>query len=299
MPVRAIATPDVLRVLEPIWHSKTETATRLRGRIEAVIDFATAHGWRTGENPARWRSHLSKLLPSPNKIARVTHLRALPWKEIGVFMAELRSLDGITARALEFTILTSARTGETIGARWAEVDTSAAVWTVPASRMKAGAEHRVPLSRDAMGLLRSLAPLRDDQAGDWVFPGSRAGKPLSNMAMIMLLRRMGRDDLTVHGFRSSFRDWCAEATNYPRELAEKALAHMLGDETERAYQRGDMLERRRHLMHAWAEACATGACSIVTPPVGEVGPAPAHTAIKRPGHADAIDSFATPSTVVA
>jgi integrase len=253
-PISAIGTGDVLRVLEPIWRTKTETASRLRGRIEAVIDYATAHGWRTGDNPARWRGHLAKLLPPPHKIAKIAHLAALPWQEVGGFMAELRDVDGVAARALEFTILTAARSGEVVGARWAEIDLQAAVWTIPAARMKAEREHRVPLSDAALNVLNALAPLRDGQESP-IFPG-RAGKPLSGEAIWLLLRRMGHETLTVHGFRSTFRDWCAEATNYPREIAEKALAHAVGDETERSYQRGDLLEKRRDLMRAWSNFCA-------------------------------------------
>jgi integrase len=264
MPVTAIATGDVLRVLEPLWRTKTETAARLRGRIEQVLDYATAHGWRAGENPARWRGHLAKLLPSPKKIAKVEHHAALPWEGIGAFMVALREQEGTAARALDFTILTGARTGETIGATWAEFDIEAAVWTIPGERMKAGREHRVPLSRPALAVLNTMAGLR---CGEWVFPGGRTGRPLSNMAMVMLLRLMGYENLTVHGFRSSFRDWCSEATNYPREIAEKALAHSVGDETERAYQRGDLLEKRRDLMGAWANFCARPA-----PAKGEVVP---------------------------
>lgn len=255
--VDAITTGDVMRVIEPLWKTKTETASRLRGRIESVLDYATAHGWRTGENPARWRGHLAKLLPQPDKIAKVEHHAALPWKDIGAFMAELRDQDGVSALALGFCILTAARTGEVIGATWAEIDMDAAVWTVPAGRMKAGKEHRVPLTAPALSVLKQMTKLREsDVLDEPVFPGGKPGKAMSNMAMNMLLRRMGRDDLTVHGFRSTFRDWVAEATNHPRELAEKALAHTLRDETERAYQRGDLLDRRRELMADWATYCS-------------------------------------------
>ena len=252
IPVAAIATGDVMRVLEPIWREKTETAARLRGRIESVLDFAGARGWRDGENPARWRGHLAKLLPAPGKVAKVEHHSALPWPEIGSFMAELRLQDGAAARALEFTILTAARTGETIGAIWSEIDIAAAQWTVPAARMKAGREHRVPLSGAALAVLADVASPRDA----WIFPGGRPGKPLSNMSMLMLSRRMGRPKLTVHGFRSTFRDWCAESTDYPREVAEQALAHVLGDKVEAAYRRGDLLGKRRQLMEDWAAFCS-------------------------------------------
>ncbi len=265
-PVASIATGDVTAVLEPIWRTKTETAKRLRGRIEAVLDYATAQGWRSGENPARWRGHLSNILPPPRRIARVEHHAALPWPEVAAFMAELRGEAGVAARALEFTILTAARTGETLGATWSEVDLDAALWTVPARRMKAGKEHRVPLPAAAVQVLRGMLPLRGvGGGGDWVFPGGRAGKPLSNMSMAMLLRRMGRGGLTVHGFRSTFRDWCVEATAHPREVAEQALAHALPDKVEAAYRRGNMLEKRRRLMEEWATFCKT-APAEVTPP---------------------------------
>ncbi len=255
-PVGAIDTGDVMGLLEPMWLQKAETASRLRGRIEAVLDYATARGWRTGDNPARWRGHLAQLLPAPRKIARVQHYAALPWPEIGAFVAELRDQEGVAASALAFTILTAARTGEVIGARWPEIDFATATWTVPGERMKAGREHRVPLSEPALAVLRQMLPLRSYHAGDVVFPNARDGAPLSNMSMVMLLRRMGRRDLTVHGFRSSFRDWCAEATSYPREVAEQALAHTLADRVEAAYRRGDLFEKRRRLMSDWAVFCA-------------------------------------------
>jgi integrase len=258
-PVAAIATGDVMRVLDPIWREKPETASRLRGRIESVLDYAAAHGWRGGENPARWRGHLAKLLPAPDKVAKVKHHAALPWPEIGMFMAELRDENGVAARALEFAILTVGRTGEVIGATWPETDIRAALWVVPPLRMKAGREHRVPLSEAALAVLEAMAPLRDDQSGGWVFPGGRAGRPLSNMGMMMLMRRMKRPNLTVHGFRSSFRDWCGEATNHPREVAEQALAHTLSDKVEAAYRRGDLFEKRRRLMEDWATFCARSA----------------------------------------
>ena len=253
--VAAISTGEIMRVLEPIWREKPETASRVRGRIEAVLDYATARGWRTGENPARWRGHLANLLPSRAKLARVEHHAALPWREMGAFMEALGKQEGVAALALRFAILTAARTGEVIGARWGEIDLANAVWTVPAERMKAKREHRVPLSGAALDVLRALAKL-GTEADRFVFPGGKAGKALSNMAMAMLLERMGRDDLTVHGFRSTFRVWCAEATNTPRELAEAALAHTLKDKVEAAYQRGDLMEKRRRLMAEWAAFCA-------------------------------------------
>jgi integrase len=257
-----------MRVLEPIWRNKTETASRLRGRIESVLDYAAAHDWRASENPARWRGHLQKLLAAPNKIARVDHHAALPWREIGTFMAELRDQEGVAARALEFVILTAARTGEVIGATWSEFDIRTAVWTVPAERMKAGREHRVPLSDAVLSVMKAVAPMRDDHFGGWIFPGGRIGRPLSNMSMIMLLRRMRCDGLTVHGFRSTFRDWCAETTNHPREVAEQALAHVLGDKVEAAYRRSDLFEKRGRLMQDWARFCAMPPTQAERVPLG-------------------------------
>jgi integrase len=253
LPVHAIDTALVTKAIEPIWAEKPETASRVRGRIEAILDWATARGYRQGENPARWRGHLDKLLPKKTKVRRVEHHAALPYVEIGAFMAELRQQEGVAARALEFAILTAARTGEVIGARWDEFDLAERLWTVPAERMKAGKEHRVPLSDAALGILDELAKVRH---GDFVFLGGRAGRPISNMAMLMLLRRMGRDDLTIHGFRSTFRDWAAERTGFPAEVAEMALAHTVTDAAERAYRRGDLFQKRRQLMDAWAKFCA-------------------------------------------
>jgi integrase len=265
--VSKVDTGAVMRVLEPIWREKTETASRLRGRIESILDYAKARGWRDGENPARWRGHMANLLPARSKIAQVEHHPALPWREIGVFMASLRDEEGVAALALRFAILTATRTGEAIGAMWSEIDVGQALWTIPAKRMKAGREHRVPLSDAALAVLTESAKLRKKKDEDGpAFPGSKVGKPLSNMALLMLLRRMQRSDLTAHGFRSTFRDWCAEATNYPREVAEAALAHTLRDKTEAAYQRGDMMEKRRRLMAEWASFCGRRA------PIGDVVP---------------------------
>jgi integrase len=255
LPVAGVDTGLVTKILTPIWATKPETATRVRGRIESVLDYATTHGWRTGENPARWKGHLDNVLPRRSKVRQVEHHAALPWGEIGAFLAALREQPGIAALALEFAILTAARTGEVIGARWSEVDMQAAVWTVPGDRMKAGREHRVPLSAAAMTALRKAAELRTDKTADgFVFPGGKPGLGLSNMALLALLRRMKRDDLTAHGFRSTFRDWAAE-TGQPADIAEAALAHVVGDKTVIAYQRGDLLERRRKLMEAWAAFC--------------------------------------------
>ena len=248
LPVQAVDTALVMKALEPIWTKKAETATRVRGRIEAILDWATVRGFRAGENPARWKGHLDKLLPKRSKVATIEHHPALPYDRMGAFMADLRKEHGVGARALEFAILTAARTGEVIGAQWGEIDLQAAVWTVPPSRMKASKEHRVPLSSRAMEIINEL---RKTRQGEYVFPGGRRGKPLSNMAMLATLKRMERTDLTAHGFRSTFRDWAAEQTNYPREVAEMALAHTVGDKVEAAYRRGDLFEKRRRLMDEW------------------------------------------------
>ena len=258
LPVQAVDTALVLKVLEPLWTIKPETANRLRGRIENILDFAKAREWRDGENPARWRGHLDKLLPARSKVRKVEHHAALPYTELPAFLTRLREHEAIAARALEFAILTAARTGEVIGVRWSEIDAAGKVWTLPAERMKAGKEHRVPLSQRALAILEAAKPA---SAGSnigqlFVFAGGRAGLPLSNMAFLMLLRRMKRDDLTVHGFRSTFRDWCAERTSFPSEVAEMALAHAVGDKVEAAYRRGDLFEKRRRLMEAWAEILA-------------------------------------------
>lgn len=249
--VAAIDTSLVMRCLEPIWGEKPETASRVRGRIEAVLNWASARGHRHGENPARWRGHLDKLLPARSKVARVTHHPALSYGEIPAFMAALRSHAGVAARALEFTILTAARTGEVIGAKVGEIDFSAKVWTIPGERMKAGREHRVPLSDRALQIAKTVPT-----NGVFLFAGTK-NQALSNMAMLQLLKRMGHGDLTVHGFRSTFRDWAAEQTGFSNEVAEAALAHVVGDKTEAAYRRGDLFEKRRRLMSAWAAYCAS------------------------------------------
>jgi integrase len=254
LPVQAVDVGLVMKALEPIWTAKAETAGRVRGRIEAVLDWATSRSYRRGENPARWRGHLENLLPKKAKVHRVEHHAALPYGQIGAFMGELRLQEGIAARALEFAILTVARSGEVIGTRWYEFDLAERVWTVPGERMKAGREHRVPLSDATLAILEELMKVHH---GDVVFPGGKAGRPISNMAMLMLLRRMGRGDLTAHGFRSTFRDWAAERTGFPAEVAEMALAHVVGDKVEAAYRRGDLFQKRRQLMDAWARHCAT------------------------------------------
>jgi integrase len=256
-PIRAkaigeIETADVLSVLQPIWSAKPETASRVRGRIESVLDAAKAKGQRTGENPARWRGHLDQLLPKRTKLSS-SHHAAMPIDDLPAFMARIRGRDGISARALEFTILTAARTGEAIGARWAEVDFTKGLWTVPAERMKAGREHRVPLSGAALAVLE---PLREAGQGELIFPGAKGIKPISNMSMDKVLR-LEKLDVTVHGFRSTFRDWAAERTAFAHELSEVALAHIVKDKTEAAYRRGDMMEKRRALMEAWAAFCGS------------------------------------------
>jgi integrase len=255
LPVEAVDVGLVLKAIEPIWTTKPETAGRVRGRIESILDWATTRGYRQGENPARWRGHLENLLPKKNKVRRVEHYSALPYPEIAAFMVELRRREAMAARALEFAILTAARTGEVVGARWGEVNLAERLWIVPAERMKAAREHRVPLSDAAVAVVEKLSGTR--QNDDYLFPGPTAGRPISNMAMLMLLRRMGRDDLTAHGFRSSFRDWAAERTNFPAEVAEMALAHTVADKVEAAYRRGDLFEKRRQLAATWARYCAT------------------------------------------
>ncbi len=247
----------MLAVLQPIWQEKPETASRVRGRIEAVLSYAKAMHWRDGPNPAAWRNNLSALLPQTGRIMLVRHHAALPWDEISGFMRSLSRHSGIGARALTFAILTAARSGEVRGATWEEIDVDRALWTVPPWRMKGKREHRVPLTEAALSVLRSMRFLRSDtkDPAALVFPGQQKGKPLSDMSLTAVLRRMNRHDLTVHGFRSTFRDWVGEATTHPRELAEAALAHTLRDKTEAAYARGDLLDRRRRLMEEWAAFC--------------------------------------------
>lgn len=250
-PVNTIDTQDVLDVLQALWQRTPETAERLRGRIENVLDAAKARGHRSGENPARWRGHLDQLLPKRQRLSRGHHA-ALPHDAIPVFMADLTRRGAIAARALEFTILTAARSGEVLGAQWDEIDTAKKVWTIPAVRMKAGREHRVPLSPRAMEIVTAMAKLG---AEGYLFPGPKPNKPLSSMAMAMLLRRM-KAEVTVHGFRSTFRDWASETTGFPHEVCEMALAHAIGNKAEAAYRRGDLFDKRRKLMEAWASYCA-------------------------------------------
>lgn len=256
LPVADVDTALVTKALDPIWRTKSETASRLRGRIESVLGWATVRGYRAGDNPARWRGHLDHLLPARAKVQKVAHHAALPFTEIATFVADLRKREGTAARALEFAILTAGRTSEVLGARWDEIDLQARVWIIPGERMKAAREHRVPLSEAALSVLERMQSVRE---GDLVFPGQRRGKPLSNMVLLMLLRRMDRGDLTAHGFRSTFRDWAAERTPFPGEVAEAALAHTVSSKVEAAYRRGDLFEKRRRLMDAWATFCTTPA----------------------------------------
>lgn len=266
LPVASVDMPLVLRILEPIWTTKNETASRLRGRIESVLDWATVRGFRTGDNPARWKGHLDKVLPAPGKVQKVEHHAALPYQQAGAFMAELRKREGMAARALEFAILTACRSGEVRGATWQEIDLAARIWVIPGERMKAGKEHRVPLSDAAVSLLEALPRL---EGSDAVFFAPRGGA-LTDMALTAVLRRMERGDLTAHGFRSTFRDWAGETTAFPREVIEHALAHQLKDKAEAAYQRGDLLAKRARLMQAWAEHCATDKSGAAVTPINRV-----------------------------
>jgi len=249
--VAAIELPHVMRVLEPIWTKKTETAKRLRGRIEMVLDWATARGFRSGPNPARWRGHLDKLLAKPSKVHRITHHRALPIDEMASFMTQLRAAEGTGARALEFAILTAARSGEVRGATWKEIDLDARVWTISAARMKAAREHRAPLSKAAITVLNAMPAARPDA---YVFKAAHGGR-ISDMTISAVLRRL-KVDAVPHGFRSTFRDWAAERTNYPNEVAEMALAHAVGNKVEAAYRRGDLFEKRLAMMDEWADFCS-------------------------------------------
>lgn len=250
-PVNEVMTQDVLDVLQSLWKRTPETAERLRGRIENVLDAAKAKGFRSGENPARWRGHLDQLLPKRQRLSRGHHA-ALSYDEIPGFMSDLRSRAATAARALEFTILAAARSGEVLGAKWGEIDLAKNVWNIPAERMKVGREHRVPLSARAQDILKDL---QVEDPGAYVFPGPKPKTPLSGMAMSMLLRRM-KSEVTVHGFRSTFRDWASETTSYSHEVCEMALAHTIANKAEAAYRRGDLFEKRRNLMDAWADYCA-------------------------------------------
>jgi integrase len=286
LPVAAVGTDEVLRVLRPIWERIPETASRVRQRIEAVLDAARVKGWRTGENPARWKGHLAGELPQPRKVKRVRHRPALAWQDTGAFIAALAARDGISAQALRFVILTAARTGEVRGMRWREVDLDAKVWVVPGDRMKAGKLHRVPLSPAALAVLAEVRPLMK-QSSDLVFPGGRQNKPLSDMALSEVVRRMNdggeegaappwRDAegraVVPHGFRSTFRDWAGETRAEGREVVEAALAHSIKDKAEAAYARSDLLEKRRPLMDAWAEYCAPRRGEVVLRRARRAGP---------------------------
>jgi len=244
-----------MQIVGPLWNTKHETARRLRGRIERVLDWAIAQEFRPGPNPARWKGLMDRLMPGRVQSARVKHHPALPYTEIASFMSHLREEDGVAAAALEFTILTAARTGEVLGATWSEIDVEKRLWTIPEGRMKTGRVHRVPLSLPTITLLNKMKHLRRDKA---VFPGQQ--KPhLSNMALLNVLKRMERHGVTTHGFRSSFRDWAGECTDFPRDVVEMALAHTVGNAVEAAYRRGDALEKRRRLMADWADFCGMAA----------------------------------------
>ena len=250
--VADIDTGLVLRILEPIWKTKTETAKRLRGRIESILDWAKVRQYRTGGNPARWKGHLDTLLAKPSKIAKVKNFPALPYKEIPEFMQQLRKQHGYAAAALEFVILTATRSGEVRGAIWAEIDLDARTWTVPAERMKTKKEHVVPLSDAAIDVIHRMQEMR---ISEYIFPGVKEGKPISKMAMPIVLKNMGRDDITVHGFRSTFRDWASETTAHPHEVCEMALAHAIKNKSEASYRRGDLFEKRKQLMDDWVRYC--------------------------------------------
>jgi integrase len=267
LPVDAIDHGLIMRVLQPIWTEKPETASRLRGRIEQVLGWATINGYRSGDNPARWRGHLQHLLPAKTKVRQVKHHAALPYAELPAFMVKLRQQDGISARALAFLILTATRTGDVLGGgrddappmRWLNVDLDNRLWTIP--KTKTGAVHRVPLSDAALAILDQMQPLRDDS--NVVFPGLRRGQPLSNSALLRLLDRMGAD-ITAHGFRATFKTWASERTGYAREVVEAALSHAIPDELERAYRRGDLFEKRARLMAEWAAYCLSSQPATAT-----------------------------------
>ena len=252
LPVTAVGTPHVMQILEPIWRSKTETASRLRGRIEVILNWAKVRGYRDGENPAQWRGHLDQLLPPKGKVRRLVHHPALPYREMPTFMKLLREQNGIAARALEFLVLTASRTNETLEATWDEIQWDPELWAIPAERMKGTRDHRVPLTPSAIQLVSEMA---DIKLNEFIFPGIKPGRPLSNMALLTLLKRMGYGHVTVHGFRSTFRDWAAECTSHPGEAAELALAHSVPNAVEAAYRRGDMLAQRRELLIEWERHC--------------------------------------------
>jgi integrase len=260
VPASAVTTDKVLEALQPLWSTMPETASRVRGRIEAILDWAKVRGARDGENPARWRGHLANLLPKPSKVAPVQHYPALPFNEVPRFLTELRTFGGPAALALELVILTATRTNEVLGARWSEFEPVQNLWAIPPERTKTGKEHRIALSPRVQAILKEIGEVK---RSDFIFPGQKPGRPLSNMALLMLLRRMKRADITVHGFRSSFRDWAAEATNFPNFVVEMALGHAVGGKVESAYRRGDLFEKRRRLMTAWAAYCDQNTVKVV------------------------------------
>jgi integrase len=263
VPVRDVDTPLVLKALQPIWTTKPEAASRTRGHVESILDAAKAAGLRSGENPARWKGHLKSLLPAPRKLRAIRHFPALAYQAVPAFLQDLRTRQGVAAQALAFAILTAARGGEVNASRWTEIDFDSRTWTIPASRMKAGREHRVPLSDAAVALLRSRYDIR---SGEYIFSAG-GNRPLGATSMLAMLKLMDRRDIVVHGFRSSFRDWAAETTAYPSEVVEQALAHTVGSAVERAYRRGDLFEKRRRLMDAWGQYCerVQATAGVVTP----------------------------------
>src|SRR5262249_14415194 len=249
MQVRDIGLAHVKAILEPLWYEKPETAFRLRGRIERVLDWATVSGHRNGENPARWRGHLDKVLPALSQVHRVKHFVAVPIDEVSVIYDRLRGFEAMSALALRFIILTASRAGEVAGLKWHEIDLDARIWTIPAERAKTGRAHRVPLSDEAIGIVEAL---QGTSTGKLVFPGWSDGKPMALKSIRRILKSAGGGSATVHGFRSTFRDWASERTTYPREAAEMALAHMVENKVEAAYRRGDLFERRKKMMQDWA-----------------------------------------------
>jgi len=252
LPVGLIDTPLVLEVIKPLWARIPETASRVRGRIESVLGWATVHGYRSGDNPARWEKHLDQALPARAEVAKKEHHAALPYTQVAAFMGKLRQDSSVMARCLEFITLTACRLGEAAGATWKEIDFEARTWTIPAERMKAAREHKVPLSAAAIALLKDVAAIRHS---DYVFPGYKHGRPLGHNGLWTVAKRAGGADITVHGLRSTFRDWAAERTNFPREVAEMALAHAIPNAVEAAYRRGDLFQKRVRLMDAWADYC--------------------------------------------
>lgn len=268
LPVSAITTAMVMKILQPIWSTKTETATRVRGRIEKVLDWAKVQGYRSGDNPAAWKGNLAEALPKPSKVADAGHHAALPWAEMGQFMSTLRERPGAGALAMQLIILTATRTSEVIEAKWSEFDLVAGLWVIPKERMKGFREHRVPLSPQALAVLERVK--WDNNPSEFVFPSAKPDKAISNMTCLAVLKRMGRGDLTVHGFRSTFRDWAAESTAYPRDVCEMALAHAIEDKSEAAYRRGDLLDKRTRLMNDWAAFCDTVRSGADVVPINRV-----------------------------